>query len=146
MKTILFSVKIRTMFPTRIIFIFIFLFAIASCKVDNTATTRELRKRQNKLEKTQWKTTASSQLDSDALLDFCSAKDVQEYITLPNGKDIKSREGTYTISKSGYLKITFGKLSINKLEGHVKGNELKIYELFKTKTYHKVKDYFERGY
>ena len=134
----------ENMFCTRkivisILLLFVILFV--SCKVTPDNVIPEVQKKQNKLEKTQWKSTATSALDSDILLDFYTSKNVQEYITLPNGKDAKSKEGTYKISKSGNIKIKWGKLPRDQVDGHVHGKELILYERLDKRTYHKVKDY-----
>lgn len=115
-----------------------------SCKMETSNITQTIPKKQNKLEKTHWKSTASLALDSDVLLDFYTSKNVQEYITLPNGQNIKSKEGTYKLTKSGYLSIKWGKLPMDKVDGYIKGNELKINELVnnKSRIYYKIKDYF----
>ena len=130
------------MLSIRRIVAFVFLFLLCSCRMKTNDIIPEASKKQHKLEKTQWKSTASSQLDSDVLLDFYTDKDVREYQTLPNGQEIETRVGTYRFSKSGHLKIKFGKLKMDQLDGYLKGKELIINEsLFKTRTYYKVKDY-----
>jgi len=101
----------------------------------------ETPKKKNKLEKTQWKATANSSTDSDVLLDFYTEKDVYEYVTLPTGKEIQSRVGTYKLFKSGYLKIKWGKLKRDQVDGYIRGQELSINELLKTRKYYKVKEY-----
>lgn len=120
----------------------VFSFFLSSCntKVKDGKPQKNLTKR-NKLEKTQWKATAMKTVDSDVLLDFCTHENVQEFITLPNGKEVKSRVGTYRISKSDRVKIKFGKLSRDQLDGRLKNSELIITERLSTRTYYKVKDY-----
>ena len=131
------------MFRIKKIVAYFFLFSsvFCSCKMKTNDILKEVPKKQNRLERTQWKSTTNSESDSDVLLDFYTHQDVQEYVTLPNGKEIKAREGTYRLSKTGHLKLKFGKLKSDQLDGYIRGKELVIQESFKTRTYHKVKDY-----
>ena len=120
-----------------------FSIALSACKMkaNGTEPEKEVPKKKHKLEKTQWKATASKAQEPDILLDFYTHEYVQEYVMLPNGKEIKARKGSYKLSKRGYLKIKFGKLSIDRIDGYIKKDELIINERLKTRTYYKVKDY-----
>lgn len=122
-------------------FLLIIIMVCFSCKMKTDDVLPEVPKKQNRLEKTQWKTSGSSGAEPDILLDFFTHVDVQEYITLKTGKNIKSRTGTYKLSSDGYLKIKWGKLKSDQADGCLREKELVVNELLKTTKYYKVKDY-----
>ena len=115
-----------------------------SCKMRSDDIIQEAPKKKNKLEKTQWKKASTGAYDMVVLLDFSTYEDVQEYVTLQTGQEVKSREGRYKLSNTGRVKIKWGKRRTDRVEGFLKGNEL----IFNSNgyshnvlKYHKVKDY-----
>lgn len=121
-----------------------FFVVLISCKMSNKESNLVPHKKANIMERTKWKHSSDMTGDPDIILDFYTDKQVQEYLILPDGTEIKANHGTYKVKNQRLIKIKWnkGKYSFENVTGEIEKNTLTIItEKLNKKEYHKIKDY-----
>jgi|GEM_PF-1111953 len=119
---------------------FVFLF---SCKMSKKNNNVEPQNKAHALERTKWKHSASAIGDIDIMLDFYTAKYVQEYLTLPNGTTTKGSHGTYKLKSQHIVNIKWneGKHSFENVTAEINNKTLTITGITNKTVYQKIEDY-----
>ena len=122
--------------------VLLILLLFASCKSPSLNEPSNPPKKKNILERTKWKNSGTEGFDTDVILDFYTDKNVQEYLIVgSNGKEIKSREGTYKI-KGRYLNIKWSGALSDKESGQVEEKSMNLTDKYlRSKKYHKISSY-----